>query len=147
MRSEVTGFGTGSFADSRARGLGGTTTLWAGQALPLEPTDYEHRPWVVGSGWPITIDDVRAQLPRAQRMLGVPPATYDAATWPPEQSRPPDLAAFELEFRFSQFAPSPTSRVGTARSSARHGRSRWRWARSSIPSSSIVRGAARQDSR
>lgn len=37
----------------RLRGLGGSSTLWGGRCLPLDPIDMEVRPWVPMGGWPI----------------------------------------------------------------------------------------------
>ncbi len=37
----------------RMRGLGGSSIRWGGRCMPLDPIDFEHRPWVPGSGWPI----------------------------------------------------------------------------------------------
>src|SRR5262249_28521068 len=39
-QSHVVGLRHGGIHDGRARVLGGTTTLWAGQALPLFETDF-----------------------------------------------------------------------------------------------------------
>ena len=38
----------------RFRALGGTTLKWGGQILELNDEDFEARPWVEGSGWPIS---------------------------------------------------------------------------------------------
>jgi len=37
----------------RQRRFGGTTTIWGGRCVPLDPIDFERREWVVGSGWPV----------------------------------------------------------------------------------------------
>jgi choline dehydrogenase-like flavoprotein len=39
--------------DATSRGVGGTSRLWGGKCVPFEPIDFEHRPFVLGSGWPI----------------------------------------------------------------------------------------------
>ncbi len=57
-RSEIAGLPHKGIHTGRARVLGGTTTLWAGQTLPLEPLDFEYRPWVPDSGWPIRRADL-----------------------------------------------------------------------------------------
>lgn len=38
---------------SRERVLGGASTTWAGLSSPLDPIDFEPRPWLRRSGWPI----------------------------------------------------------------------------------------------
>ncbi len=37
----------------RMRGLGGSSIRWGGRCMPLDPIDFEPRPWVAGSGWPL----------------------------------------------------------------------------------------------
>lgn len=38
----------------RQRRFGGTTTIWGGRCMPLDPIDFEARDYVPASGWPIT---------------------------------------------------------------------------------------------
>ena len=49
----------------RFRILGGSTTKWGGQTLPLMPSDFEQREWVPHSGWPISFEELRAYYERA----------------------------------------------------------------------------------
>jgi choline dehydrogenase-like flavoprotein len=44
----------------RSRLLGGTTRLWAGQCTPLDEIDFEARPWVPYSGWPINKASIKS---------------------------------------------------------------------------------------
>jgi choline dehydrogenase-like flavoprotein len=37
----------------RQRRFGGTTTIWGGRCMPLDPIDFEERDYVPHSGWPI----------------------------------------------------------------------------------------------
>lgn len=37
----------------RMRGLGGSSIRWGGRCMPLDPIDFERRPWVAWSGWPL----------------------------------------------------------------------------------------------
>jgi len=91
--------------DGRARGLGGTTSLWAGQALPFEPADLAVRDWVPDSGWPIPAQELSEPYRRAERLLGLPNVTYDERGWPPGLPLPPTAPG--LKRRFSTFAPVP----------------------------------------
>jgi len=43
----------------------GTTTLWGGRCVPLDPIDFERRDYVSNSGWPIGYDEVARFYPRA----------------------------------------------------------------------------------
>lgn len=38
----------------RMRGLGGSSIRWGGRCMPMDPIDFEPRPWVGWSGWPIS---------------------------------------------------------------------------------------------
>ncbi len=44
--------------ENRRRQWGGATSAWGGRCIPFDPVDFEKRPWVPRSGWPIT----KAQL-------------------------------------------------------------------------------------
>src|SRR5277367_3181887 len=52
--SAVIGLPHAGIHTGRARAFGGTTHLWAGQALPLLDLDFEQRDWVPFSGWPLS---------------------------------------------------------------------------------------------
>jgi choline dehydrogenase-like flavoprotein len=41
-------------AGCRARQFGGTGTMWSGRCARLAAEDFSRRPWVAGSGWPLT---------------------------------------------------------------------------------------------
>src|SRR5688572_2238936 len=86
--------------------MGGTTTLWAGQALPLEPLDFEQRDWVPNSGWPLG-NELQPYYRRAERVLGIPSVSYDERSWPRRMPRPPQFDGSETEFRYSQFSNTP----------------------------------------
>lgn len=75
----------------RARVFGGATTLWAGQALPLDPVDFERRAWVPHSGWPIPHAEVARHYARAEAYLGLSGLRYNAAGWAHLGMLPPDL--------------------------------------------------------
>ncbi len=36
-----------------ARRLGGTAALWGGRCVPYDPIDFEPRPWLGLTGWPV----------------------------------------------------------------------------------------------
>jgi choline dehydrogenase-like flavoprotein/predicted dehydrogenase len=94
---------------TRARGLGGTSALWTGRCGVFDPLDYQARPWVAHSGWPITQDDVEPFYDRAGRVLGLGPAIYKPSQssflgrpgdrWNPEMIAP-------VVWQFSQRDPS-----------------------------------------
>ncbi|MEO0397363.1 MAG: NAD-binding protein, partial [Cyanobacteria bacterium P01_A01_bin.137] len=43
---------------SRVRQFGGTSNVWTGKCKYLQPWDFEGRPWVASSGWPIGFNDL-----------------------------------------------------------------------------------------
>jgi choline dehydrogenase-like flavoprotein len=75
---------------ARARVFGGTSTLWAGQCLRLEPDDFERREWLPHSGWPFRLSEFEPFYARAERLLGID-ATYDERVWRPFRISPPPL--------------------------------------------------------
>jgi choline dehydrogenase-like flavoprotein len=42
----------------RVRKFGGTTNVWTGKWRIFDPWDFEHRPWIPHSGWPIALEDL-----------------------------------------------------------------------------------------
>jgi choline dehydrogenase-like flavoprotein len=106
-QSEVVGLHHGGIHIGRARVLGGTTTLWAGQALPLFDVDFKRREWIADSGWPIAREDLLPFYPRAQKVMQVPAVSYEQSTWPNEKSRPPVYDTGEVVTYFSQFTHLP----------------------------------------
>ncbi len=58
---------------SRLRYYGGTTNHWAGVCRPLDRLDFELRPWVSHSGWPISLDDLEPYYRRANGVMGLKP--------------------------------------------------------------------------
>ncbi len=55
----------------RERALGGTTLHWHGWCRPMDPLDFEQRPWVERSGWPIARAELEPFYRRATRLLGL----------------------------------------------------------------------------
>ncbi|MEQ1897776.1 MAG: GMC family oxidoreductase [Vicinamibacterales bacterium] len=94
-----------AFDEGRARVLGGTTTLWGGQASPFLPLDFEARQWVSHSGWPLTLDHLQPYFPRVDDFMGIPHSSHDERTWvgPP----PPFLDPESFHFIYSQFSAQP----------------------------------------
>ena len=106
--SEVVGLPHAGVHDGRARVFGGTTTLWAGQVLPLFDVDFRHRPWVPESGWPIGPADLAPYYSRAEDVLQVPHRTYGPDTWPERAARPPAYDAGRFVGIYSQFCREPS---------------------------------------
>ena len=68
--------------DAVRRGLGGTSALWGGRCVPLDPIDFESRNGIDGSGWPIEANELDLYYKRACEILGAgePSFTVNACT-------------------------------------------------------------------
>lgn len=64
-RGEVSGLPYYDLESTRLRYLGGTTNHWSGWSRPLDPIDFEARPYLPGSGWPIGAATLAPYYPRA----------------------------------------------------------------------------------
>ncbi len=60
----------------RNRVLGGSSHTWSGRCIPLDSLDYEARPWVPHSGWPIGPADLEPFFPKAAEYLGLAEVRY-----------------------------------------------------------------------
>ena len=56
---------------SRIRRFGGTTSVWGGRCIPFDPIDFDYRPYVEHSGWPIEWSDLQEYYRRAQEHLDI----------------------------------------------------------------------------
>ncbi|HZF29344.1 MAG TPA: FAD-dependent oxidoreductase [Gammaproteobacteria bacterium] len=91
--------------DGRARVLGGATTAWGGQLIPLRESETRARPWVPGSGWPFGPETLEPYYRRVERLLAVEGPPYDERTWHRLGVAPPPLDRDRFVYRFSQWAP------------------------------------------
>ncbi|NPC57286.1 FAD-dependent oxidoreductase [Caenimonas soli] len=62
----------------RQRRMGGSTTIWGGRCMPLDPIDFETRSQVPHSGWPISFDDLLPFYPQANALAEAGRFSYDA---------------------------------------------------------------------
>jgi choline dehydrogenase-like flavoprotein len=106
-KSEVVGLKHTGIHNGRARVLGGTTTMWAGQVLPLFDLDFAERDWVPHSGWPVDFREIRTFYNRAERVMQVPCVSYDVASWPKESCKPPTYDGNTIDTYYSQFTHVP----------------------------------------
>jgi choline dehydrogenase-like flavoprotein len=78
-RGDIVGLPYYPLHAARLHYFGGTTNHWAGMCSPYDPIDFEVRPWVPHSGWPITRADLDPFYERAQKVLELTPYyDYDA---------------------------------------------------------------------
>lgn len=62
----------------RLRGLGGSSAIWGGRCMPLDPIDFEARPWVPHSGWPLAYEDLHPYYVAANALAEAGRYAYDA---------------------------------------------------------------------
>lgn len=58
--------------ESRTRYYGGTGNEWGGKCATLEVGDFQERPWIVDSGWPITYFELEEYYRRSCYALQIP---------------------------------------------------------------------------
>jgi choline dehydrogenase-like flavoprotein len=93
----------------RCRCVGGSSAAWAGKSAAFDPIDFERRPWIPHSGWPITQRDLAPYLDKAGAALKLGPNCYDERLWSmidvPKPAANPDpsvLGSFFWQFARSQ---------------------------------------------
>jgi choline dehydrogenase-like flavoprotein len=97
-----------SAIDGRFRALGGSTTRWGGQILPMQPIDFKARSWVNASGWPIAYYELVPAYKTALGLVGLDRCIEsDADVWQSVGQRTPQFAGGELVPYFSRFCPEP----------------------------------------
>ncbi|WP_322101430.1 GMC family oxidoreductase [Paraburkholderia sp. J41] len=62
----------------RVRRFGGSTTLWGGRCLPLDPVDFEARDYIAHSGWPIAYAEVLPYYAQANALCEAGEFAYTA---------------------------------------------------------------------
>lgn len=105
-----TGLSFKSAQTGRFRILGGSTTRWGGQSLPLMPIDFDKREWVPNSGWPLSYDDVGPYYHRANQFLDVDVLDYEDETARLLRTTRPDLRMHGLNYHYSKWARNPNLR-------------------------------------
>ena len=104
-KGEVVGLPTFPLEVSRLRFFGGTTGHWGGFCRGFDPIDFEARPWVPHSGWPITHAEVVQHYDRAHELCQVGPADYEPDQWDLTETPPLPLGGKNVRTRLVQFSP------------------------------------------
>jgi len=93
--------------EGRFRAFGGSTTRWGGQILPMQPIDFEARPWVSASGWPIAYSDLVPAYKAALHLVGLDRCIEsDADVWRSVGQTAPRFGE-GLQPYFSRWCPEP----------------------------------------
>ena len=72
----------------RQRTLGGGTSIWGGRCVPFDPIDFETRPWMDHSGWPIDYAEIEQHYAAANALCEAGDYEYDARLATPGGMRP-----------------------------------------------------------
>ncbi len=91
----------------RARVFGGTGTVWPGQCIRLDPSDFEVRDWVPHSGWPLTADSLEPWYEQAEAWLGIPARDSDERAWRRFGLTPPPLDPRRVRHKSAVYSPHP----------------------------------------
>ena len=112
-RGDIVGLPYYPLHAARLHYFGGTTNHWSGFCSTYDAIDFEKRPWVPNSGWPIRRGELDPFYARAQRVLDLGPYEYDASDWVKDDSElsPLPLAPEIVWTKMWQF--SPPTRLGT----------------------------------
>jgi hypothetical protein len=92
------------------RRLGGTSNLWGGRCVPMDALDFESRPFLNQSAWPITGADLTPFLPAACDYLGCGEAVFESSI--------PSLDNVDAGFRVNRlerWSSRPTMRTAHLR--------------------------------
>ena len=80
-KAEVKGQPYFPVIETHLRVLGGTTLAYGGICTELTPLDFEERPWVPESGWPLRKDALEPYTERANELLGVDYGNDEESVW------------------------------------------------------------------
>lgn len=64
------------------RQIGGTSAIWGGRCVPYDPVDFEPRPFVDATPWPVTYEEMAGYFQRACDWLVCGRAMFNAADLP-----------------------------------------------------------------
>lgn len=64
----------------RERRYGGTSTIWGGRTMPYDPIDFEQRPYMPHSGWPIGAEALEPYYPAATKLCEAGRAAFTIET-------------------------------------------------------------------
>jgi choline dehydrogenase-like flavoprotein len=105
--SERTGQPLKAVHPGRFRALGGTTTRWGGQIQEMQEQDFEVRPGIAGSGWPISKSSLEPYYKRALEAEGLAQVLQtDEEVWRQMGSTAPNLGDDLIPY-FTRWCPEP----------------------------------------
>lgn len=101
----VAGLPHRGYLHGRFRTLGGTSTRWGGQLLPLAALDIDYREWIGAGAWPVTYADLQDYYQRVEQLFGVDEDPYESGArnrWPTHGT---DFDANQFTARYAKWPP------------------------------------------
>ena len=89
----------------RERRFGGSSTIWGGRCVPLRPSDFESRPHVANSGWPLRYDDLLAYYRKAMSYCEAGEFAFDPVSLPGMQPIVAGLKSEDIIVELERFSP------------------------------------------
>ena len=107
VAAELQGGDLASAVDnSRARGFGGSSRRWGGQALPFSALDLADRPFLSQrGGWPISWEELNRFYPAADQFLGLTSMPFTTDLWKRQAVTAPFAEGSDLELSISKYSP------------------------------------------
>ena len=107
-RSERVGQPLKAVHAGRFRALGGTTIRWGGQIQEMQEQDFESRPGIPGSGWPIAKSELsRITSERSKPRVCSPVLQTDEEVWRRVWAQLRRILAEDLIPYFTRWCPEP----------------------------------------
>ncbi len=100
---ESVGFPYYRLEQSRLRLFGGTTAVWGGRVVQLDPIDFERRAWIEHSGWPFGKQTLAPYYAESLRSLELEVTEGDERLWNRLGLSEPAFDAKQLRTNFFQF--------------------------------------------
>ena len=104
-RCEVVGLPHRGHMHGRFRVLGGTSTRWGGQLLPLTQHDIEDREWLGAGPWPISYCDLDPYYRRVEDLFGVDSLPYESDAQNPLSIRGAEFLPDVFAARYAKWPP------------------------------------------
>ena len=93
----------------RFRTMGGSTTKWGGQALPLTPLDFKQKDWLKNTGWPIRKEDLDQYYKKALKFLNVDDLDFNDQIFQNLKIKPLHFNG-TFNYHVSKWSPNPDLR-------------------------------------
>ncbi len=101
---ETSGVPYFDLAESRFRLLGGSTYRWGARGRPMQEIDFQRRPWLPLSGWPVGWAELEPYYERVHEIMGWHrPFYFDERVWEHFGLQPPRLDPCRLAYCAFQF--------------------------------------------